>query len=47
VSKQSKPGMTRRADANGNIRTKKAMSHGSYRCKRKPNSKWCRNGTAK
>ena len=29
-------------DANGNKIVKKTMSHGSYRCKRKPASKRCR-----
>ncbi len=33
---------TRKATA-----TKKHMSHGSFRCKRHPNSKRCRNGSTR
>jgi len=29
-------------DANGNSTVKKTMSHGSFRCDRKPNSKRCK-----
>lgn len=29
-------------DLNGNRIVKKSMSHGAYRCKRKPNSKRCK-----
>ena len=29
-------------DANGNRIVKKLLSHGTYRCKRKPNSKRCK-----
>jgi len=31
----------RRSDTNGNRISKKASSHGTYRCKRKPTSKRC------
>ena len=29
-------------DANGNRTVKKLLSHGTHRCKRKPNSKRCK-----
>ena len=35
-------GVKGRRDANGNRISKKSMSHGTYRCQRKPNSKRCR-----
>ena len=41
MGKQNKPYVKRAKDQNGNQISKKAMSHGSYRCQRKPNSKWC------
>ena len=34
-------GMKPRRDKNGNRISKKSMSHGTYRCKRHPNSKRC------
>lgn len=44
MSKQQKFGINRKRDNNGNILGKKAMSHGTFRAKRKPNSKLVRNG---
>ncbi len=44
MSKTAKPFVKRRSDANGNMISKKATSHGFYRCKRKPNSKVCTAG---
>lgn len=35
-------GVTYKKDSNGNKISKKRMSHGTYRCKRTPNSKRCR-----
>jgi len=43
MSKTMIDGVARRTDANGNKITKKSMSHGTYRCTRKPNSKRCKN----
>jgi hypothetical protein len=46
VSKRTIEGILKRGqksrDANGNRVVKKALSHGSHRCKRKPNSKRCK-----
>ena len=42
MSKTTIDGIKRKTDANGNKISKKATSHGSYRCKRKPNSKRCK-----
>ena len=41
MSKTNIEGVPRRKDANGNAISKKSMSHGTYRCKRRPNSKRC------
>ena len=43
MSKTAINGMRTKKDNNGNAMTKKATSHGSYRCKRKPTSKRCQN----
>ena len=40
-------GITKKIDANGKIMTKKNSSHGTWRAKRKPNSKRVRNGMVK
>jgi hypothetical protein len=45
MSKTTIPGVTYKKDSNGNKISKKRMSHGSYRCKRKPNSPECLNGS--
>ena len=46
MSKQMIDGILKKGqksrDANGNRIVKKLMSHGSYRCARKPNSKRCK-----
>jgi len=46
VSKTTIEGIVKRGqksrDANGNKIVKKVLSHGFYRCKRKPNSKRCK-----
>jgi hypothetical protein len=42
MSKTVIEGVKRKRDANGNNISKKSLSHGSYRCKRKPNSKRCK-----
>ena len=42
--KQPIQGIKKRRDANGRILTKKDSSHGSWRAKRKPNSKRVKNG---
>lgn len=46
MSKQMIEGIKKKGqksrDANGNRIVKKLTSHGSYRCKRKPNSKRCK-----
>jgi len=44
MSKQAKRGMSRKRDANGNTLGNKNVSHGTYRAKRKPNSKYVING---
>ncbi len=44
MSKQMKRGITNRVDANKNKLGKKSMSHGTFRAKRKPNSKYVTNG---
>jgi hypothetical protein len=44
MSKQLKRGVSRKLDANKNKMGKKNMSHGTYRAKRKPNSKYVTNG---
>ena len=43
MSKTMIDGVKRKADSNGNVISKKASSHGTYRCKRHPNSKRCKN----
>ena len=40
-------GIKKRRDANGRTLTKKDMSHGSFRAKRKPNSKKVKNGSVR
>jgi len=51
MSKVQIPGVLKRgqkqSDANGNRTVKKSVSHGALRCKRKPNSKRCLNGSMK
>jgi hypothetical protein len=51
MSKQQIPGVLKRGqksrDSNGNRTVKKSMSHGALRCKRRPNSKRCLNGSMK
>jgi len=47
MSKVAIPFVAVRKDKNGNYRSKKALSHGSNRCQRKPNSKRCLNGSMK
>ena len=46
MSKQVIPGIVKKGqkskDANGNRIVKKLLSHGTYRCKRKPTSKRCK-----
>jgi len=46
MSKQMIDGIIKKGqkarDANGNRIVKKLMSHGTYRCKRHPNSKRCK-----
>jgi hypothetical protein len=42
MSKTAIEGVKMRKDNNGNKLSKKVTSHGSYRCKRKPNSKRCK-----
>jgi len=41
MSKSAIEGVKRRSDANGNRISKKATSHGTYRCVRHPSSKRC------
>ena len=36
------PYVIRKRDANKNVLSKKIMSHGTFRCKRHPNSKRCK-----
>lgn len=43
MSKTLIPGVIIKRDANKNRTSKKNMSHGTYRCKRHPNSKRCQN----
>lgn len=45
MSKISIPFVKAKKDKNGNRISKKTLSHGSYRCKRHPNSKRCLNGS--
>ena len=47
MGKQYIEGIKKRRDANKNVLSKKDMSHGTYRAKRKPNSKRVRNGMVK
>ena len=44
MSKQAKRGVIYKLDANKNKMGKKNSSHGSFRAKRKPNSKYVTNG---
>lgn len=44
MSKTAVAGVKSKRDQNGNKISKKATSHGSYRCARKPNSKRCQQG---
>ena len=41
MSKSIIPGIVTKKDNNGNKISKKRLSHGTYRCKRRPNSKRC------
>lgn len=43
MSKTAIPHIKVRRDANKNRVSKKHMSHGTFRCKRHPNSKRCQN----
>ncbi len=43
MSKTMNPYVKVRRDANKNRVSKKNMSHGTFRCKRHPNSKRCQN----
>jgi len=43
MSKTMIDGVKRKKDPNGNQLSKKSMSHGTYRCKRHPTSKRCKN----
>jgi len=45
MSKTMIPGVKLKRDANKNRISKKMYSHGTFRCKRHPNSKRCLNGT--
>ena len=47
MSKQMKKGISHKKDTNGNSLGKKSMSHGAFRAKRKPNSKYALNGSLK
>ena len=40
-------GIKKKIDANGKVMTKKSSSHGTWRAKRKPNSKRVKNGTVR
>jgi hypothetical protein len=42
MSKSAVPYVKQKKDQNGNKINKKRYSHGSYRCKRKPNSPRCK-----
>jgi hypothetical protein len=42
MGKSAIEGIKFKKDNNGNKLSKKASSHGSYRCKRRPNSKRCK-----
>lgn len=44
MSKTAIVGVKFKKDLNGNKISKKASSHGSFRCARKPNSKRCKQG---
>ena len=44
MSKTMVPHVIRKRDANKNVLSKKVMSHGTFRCKRHPNSKRCTSG---
>jgi len=44
MSKTVIPYVIRKRDHNKNIISKKYLSHGTFRCKRHPNSKRCQNG---
>ena len=46
MSKTMIPYVIRKRDANKNVLSKKIMSHGSFRCKRHPNSKRCQQNDA-
>jgi len=46
MSKTIIPYVTRKGDANKNRISKKDVSHGSFRCKRHPNSKRCQQNNA-
>lgn len=42
MSKSAIPGIVYSKDANGNKLSRKDKSHGTFRCKRHPNSKRCK-----
>jgi len=42
MSKTAVPGVVAKKDPNGNRLAKKTLSHGTFRCKRHPNSKRCK-----
>ena len=46
-SKTDKKWITFYKDKNGNLKSKKSTSHGTFRAKRKPNSKYVKNGLVK
>ena len=46
MSKTMIPYVIRKRDANKNVLSKKCVSHGSFRCKRHPNSKRCQQNNA-
>ena len=47
MSKMAIPGRTGKKDSNGNRVGAKATGHGTFRCKRHPNAKRCKNGTVR
>ncbi len=44
MSKTPIPYVKKKRDSNKNVLSKKVFSHGTYRCKRHPNSKRCQDG---
>jgi len=43
MSKTAIPHRNRKTDPNGNKLSRKHVSHGTFRCERKPNSPRCKN----